>query len=107
MYCSQKLYHTNEFGTTSKCDCLDAVHVVFGTVSILLTRQQCRDFARYIAEAVENTSFSVSDVNERCVYIPTRDDALLFALTFVELNQLDDLLHHTMLMMEVEDALTS
>ena len=106
MHCSDRVYHTNDFGVTSKCNCLDAVHVVFGNVSLLLTRRQCRDFCTYVSEAAQAELFVMSDAHERSIYIPTRDDALLFALTYVELKQLDDLLRQTILMFEVDDALT-
>lgn len=99
------MYHKNEFGFTRKCECHGAVHLLFGTVSLLLTRQQCRDFTTYISEAVEAEYHVVSDHDERCIYIPSRDNCLMFTITYNELKRLADLLQQTLLMIEIEDTL--
>lgn len=107
MNCSDNIYHKNQFGSTCKCECLNAVHVQFGTVTLLLTRPQCRDFHAYISEALEAESHVLEDPEDRCIFIPTRDNSLMFAVTFNELKQLGDLLNHTSLMLDVEEALNS
>lgn len=105
MNCSDRIYHKNEFGLTRKCECHGAVHVVFGTVSLLLSRLQLREFATYIGEAIWSEC-DVEDHNERCIYLPTRDYALMFVMTYNELKSLSELLDQTLLMMEIDDALT-
>jgi hypothetical protein len=81
------------------------VHLNFGNISLLLTDHQLRDFASYIEDTIL-VNGHVYDPNYRCVYIPTRDFCLMFALTCHELRSLSEILHHTLLMMEVDDALS-
>ena len=104
MECSDKTYHKNDFGFAKKCTCLDAVHVNFGNLSLLLTRAQIREFSSYITETLI-AEYYVSDHHERCIYIPTRDHSMMFVMSYTELEKLSEILEHTLLMMEVEDLL--
>jgi hypothetical protein len=105
MDCADKTYHQNEFGFSRKCTCHGAVHVNFGNVSLLLSKPQVSDFTEYIVEALIS-EWGVDDPNERCIYLPTRDYALMFAMTYQELEYLYEILDQTLLMMEVDDTLT-
>jgi hypothetical protein len=105
MDCSEKMYHKNELGNSRKCTCQGAIHVTFGNVSLLLSKPQLSGFATYIAEALFSEC-DVEDRNERCIFLPTRDYCLMFAMSYNELLQLCELLEQTLLMMQVEDALS-
>lgn len=106
MSCSTHIYHKNDFGLTRRCDCHGAIHLVFGSISLLLTKKQFEDFTLHMADTIETES-SVDDRDERCVYIPTRDQALMFVLTYNELLLLADILEQTLLMLQVEQALSA
>ncbi len=105
MDCTDKIYHKNEFGCSRKCICSGAVHINFGNVSVLLSRPQVSDFATYTAEALMSEC-DIEDRDERCIYLPTRDALLMFVMTYNELKGLSEILDQTLLMMEVDDALT-
>lgn len=105
MDCSDKTYHQNSFGSARKCTCHAAVHVCFGTVSLLLSRPQVSDFAMFITEALLS-GCDVEDRDERNIFLPTRDYCLMFALTYNELSSLSEILDQTLMMMEVDDALS-
>ncbi|MBA4057234.1 MAG: hypothetical protein C0490_21150 [Marivirga sp.] len=106
MDCSDKFYHKNKFGYSLKCECHGAVHVTFGTVSLLLSRPQVSDFACCIAEAIMSEC-DVEDRNSRSIFLPTRDYFLMFAMTYNELKLLSEILDQTLLMMEIGDVLNS
>lgn len=105
MNCSNHIYHQNEFGYTRKCTCHDAFHLVFGNISLLLSKGQLRDFSRCIAETL-SMECVVHDDNDRCIYLPTRDCSLMFALSYNELKLLAEILEQTLLMLQVEEVLS-
>lgn len=101
----EKVYHENQLGCTRKCMCYHAVHVNFGNISLLLSKQQLRDFNLYIQEAVIECRKSSTDRNARDIFIPTRDLSIMFAMSYNELLLLQELTDETLLMIEVEEAL--
>ena len=103
---SERTYHQNEFGLTRKCTCHNAVHVVFGNVSLLLSKQQLSDFSAYISDAVVRCEAETEDPDMRDIYIPTRDLCILFAMSYNELKSLQELTHQTLLMIQIDEALT-
>lgn len=107
MECSEKIYHTNEFGCSRKCICHNAVHLIFGNVSLLLSKQQLSDFSQYISDAVYSCRLDDSDPDTRDIYIPTRDLCILFAMSYNELKSLLELTEHTLIMLQVDEALHS
>ncbi|MFZ6013096.1 MAG: hypothetical protein ACOYXT_22325 [Bacteroidota bacterium] len=105
MDCSDRIYHQNSFGQARKCTCHGAVHITFGTVSLLLSKTQLSGFATWIAEALMSEC-DVEDRDERCIYLPTRDYCLMFAMTYNELISLSEILDQTALMIQIEDSLS-
>lgn len=105
MHCSTHIYHRNEFGHTRKCDCHGAIHLVFGNISLLLTRRQFHEFTLYVADMIALESVT-DDRDERRLYIPTRDQALMFLVSYNELLLLADVLEQTILMLQVEQVLS-
>ena len=101
----EKVYHENQLGCTRKCTCYHAVHVNFGNISLLLSKQQLRDFNLYVQEAVLECRKSSIDRNARDIFIPTRDLCIMFAMSYNELLLLQELTDETLLMIEVEEAL--
>jgi hypothetical protein len=102
--CSTRLYHSNEFGFSRECTCQQAVHVAFGTVSLLLSHFQLENLAAYITETLA-VECRLNDHNERCIYIPTRDSSLMFVMTYNELRQLSEILDQTQIMLQIDEAL--
>lgn len=105
MECSEKIYHENKIGCTRKCTCHNAVHLTFGNVSLLLSKQQLNDFSEYIYEAVLQCSHDNADPDVRDIYIPTRDLCILFTLSYNELLSLLELTEQTLIMLQVDEAL--
>lgn len=105
MECSNKIYHHNDFGFARKCTCQGAVHVCFGNISLLLRRPQVNDLSAFIREALLSEC-NIEDPDERSIYIPTNDPCLMFAMTFNEMRKIAEILEQTLLMMEVDDALS-
>jgi hypothetical protein len=103
----EKVYHENTFGCTRRCTCHDAVHVNFGNVSLLLSKGQLADFSQYIYEAVVQCGEDNDDRDVRDIFIPTRDLCILFALSYNELIQLLDLTEQTLVMLQVDEALSA
>lgn len=101
----EKIYHENELGCTRKCTCYHAVHVNFGNVSLLLSKQQLRDFNQYVQEAIDQCRKTSTDRNAREIFIPTRDLCIMFAMSYNELLLLQELADETLMMIEVEEAL--
>jgi Family of unknown function (DUF6686) len=106
MECGDSFYYENEFGFARKCNCQEAVHLHFGNVVLLLSCPQLRDFSTYVSEALISKS-EITDHDSRCIYLPTRDLALMFTLSYTDLSQLCDILDHTLLMVEVEKMLST
>jgi hypothetical protein len=106
MQCSEQIYHQNEFGITRKCECHNAVHLKFGNISLLLSKQQLSDFAIYTADAALSCMEDGFDPDDHSIYIPTRDPALMFIMSLRELKGLVDLTEQTLLMLQVEEALS-
>lgn len=104
MYCSNRSYHYNEVGFSRPCHCQDAVHLTFGNVSLLLSKLQIKDFTTYISETLI-TERDVEDHDSRCIHLPTRDQCLMFSMSYNELKKLFEILENTCVMIEVEDAL--
>lgn len=101
----ERLYYKSEFGFSRRCNChAGAVHVHFGNIALLLTHQQISDFSRYIGDTVICES-EVEDRDERSIHLPTRDHSISFALSYNELKLVVDILEHTLLMIEVDQAL--
>ena len=103
-YIKYQLYK-NKFGFSHKCECNDAVHINFGTVSVLLNRAQVSDFATYIAETLISEC-DAEDHDARNIYLPTRDFFIMFAMTYNELKWLSEILDQTLLMIEIDEVLT-
>ncbi|SDL48075.1 hypothetical protein SAMN05421823_106136 [Catalinimonas alkaloidigena] len=104
MKCSGERYYANALGSTEKCTCQGDVHVNFGHISLLLNRPQLHHFVEYL-QGVLKLEADVPDPDARCVYLPTRDEALLFAMTYHEVEQLTELLSQTLFLMEIEDLM--
>lgn len=107
MQCSEKIYHQNDFGFARKCECHNAVHLNFGNISLLLSKIQLAEFSAYIADAALSCADDGFDLDDRNIYIPTRDSALMFIMSLRELKGLVDLTEQTLLMLQVEEALAS
>ena len=105
MDCSEKIYHENKIGYTRKCTCHNAVHLIFGNVSLLLSKQQLQDFSQYIYEAMLEWKCDIVDPDARDIFIPTRDLCILFAMTYNELLSLLELTEETLMMLQVDEAL--
>lgn len=106
MDCSEKIYHQNAYGFSRRCACHNAVHLNFGNVSLLLSKQQLYDFAEYIADAIVECRLSDEHPDERDIYIPTRDLCILFSVSYNELKSLLELAQQTLIMIQVDEALS-
>lgn len=106
MECSPIVYHQNNLGWVRKCTCHNAVHLNFGNVSLLLGRQQLHDFAEYLSEALIECSMEAELPDSREIYIPTRDLCIHFLLSYNELRDLLELAEQTLMMLQVEEALS-
>jgi hypothetical protein len=83
------------------------VHVNFGNISILLSKPQLIEFSEYLNDTsgcFQDDGFSLDDRN---IYIPTRDPSLMFMVSYRELSGLLELAEHTIIMLQVEEALSS
>ena len=105
MDCPERIYHHNEFGWTQKCACHNAVHLNFGTVSLLLSHQQLSDFSEYIYHAVIRCKQETDDADMRDIHIPTRDLCIMFVISYNELKMLLELTEQTILMIQIDEAL--
>lgn len=101
----EKIYHENILGCTRKCICYHAIHLNFGNVSLLLSKQQLSDFSTYIFEAILECKSRITDTKVRDIFIPTRDLCILFAVSYNELELLLELIDKTLLMIEIEETL--
>lgn len=104
MNCSDRIYHQNGYGLSVRCTCQDAVHLYFGNISLLLSKPQLNDFAKYVSETVVSERY-LPDPDERCIFIPTRDYYMMFAMTYNELKGLSDILDQTMIVIQIDEAL--
>ena len=102
----QRLFHENEFGYARQCTCSEAVHLHFGNVALLLSYPQVFDFSAFISGTVVQEA-GVEDRDERCIYLPTRDLALMFAVSYEELLMLDEILSQTLMMIEIDKLLSN
>jgi hypothetical protein len=102
----RRLFHQNAFGHAWQCRCGDAVHIQFGNVALLLSHSQLREFTSYIGDTVGEES-SVGDRYSRNIYIPTRDLALMFVMTYTELRMLDEILNQTLIAIEIDKMLSN
>lgn len=102
----RRLFHENEFGYARQCSCSDAVHLHFGNVALLLNYPQVYDFSAFISGTVTQ-EVGVADRDLRCIYLPTRDLYLMFAMTYRELLMLEEILSQTMMMIEIDNLLTN
>ena len=101
----QRLFHENGFGYARQCACSEAVHLHFGNIALLLSHPQLYDFSTYITgTALEACT---EDKDARCIYIPTRDLSLMFALSYNELLQLEEILSQTLMQIEIDKLLTN
>jgi hypothetical protein len=107
MDCSEKIYHRNEYGFTSKCECHHAIHLTFGNISLLLSKLQLIDFAEYLADTIMIFQDDGLNLDQRDIYMPTRDPSLMFMMSCRELSGLLELAEHTLVMLQVEDVLSS
>lgn len=104
MHCSSKIYHHNNIGFTRECHCQNAIHLTFGNVSLLLSRAQLADLTTYIAETLAGKA-GIEDREHKCIYLPTRDQYLMFVMSYNEISQLFEILENTNLMLEIEALL--
>ena len=102
----QRLYHENDFGYARQCTCSDAVHVHFGNIALLLRYPQLFDFSAFISGTVVQEA-CVEDRDARCIYLPTRDLALMFAVSYTELLMLDEILTQTLMTIEIDKLLSN
>lgn len=102
----RRLFHENSFGNAWQCNCAEAVHLQFGNIALLLSHPQLSDFATYISETLTLES-GVEDKDSRCIYLPTRDLALMFVLSYSELQLLDEILSQTTLSLEIDKMLNN
>jgi hypothetical protein len=106
MQCSDKIYHQNEFGVARKCECHKAIHLNFGNISLLLSKIQLGEFSTYLADAALHCLDDGFDFDDPNIYIPTRDPTLMFTMSLRQLTGLVELTEQTLLMLEVEEALS-
>jgi hypothetical protein len=104
MNCSNIVFHQNKLGKTEKCTFQNAVHLTFGNVALLVTRHQLSELVSY-TEMILKDEADIEDRDERCLYIPTRDHTLMFAMSYHEIKDLHEILEHTLLMWEVDEVL--
>jgi len=102
----QRYFHQNAFGLARQCTCADAIHLHFGNVALLLNHPQLKDFSAFVTETLMHES-AVEDRDARCIYLPTRDMALMFALSHTELLQLDEILNQTIMIIEIDKLLSN
>ena len=102
----QRLFHENEFGYARQCTCADAVHLHFGNIALLLSYPQLFDFSAFISGTIAQEA-SVEDGEARCIYLPTRDLSLMFAVSYRELLMLDEILSQTVMMIEIDKLLSN
>jgi hypothetical protein len=102
----QRLFHHNAFGFARQCTCADAIHLHFGNIALLVNHSQLFDFAAFVSETLMQES-AVEDSDARCIYLPTRDMALMFALTYKELLLLDELLTQSILLIQIDKLLSN
>jgi hypothetical protein len=105
MECSDRIYHQNDLGCSRRCTCHNAVHLNFGNISLLLSKTQLEDFAKYMYEAVTSCLLDGDEPDARDIYIPTRDLCIHFVLSFNELKALLDLSEQTLLCLQIDEAL--
>jgi len=102
---SQRLFHENVFGFARQCACSDGIHLHFGNIALLLNHSQLYDFSAYITGTAREAC--TEDKNTRCIYIPTRDLSLMFALSYNELLQLEEILSQTLMLIEIDKLLSN
>jgi hypothetical protein len=101
----QRLFCENAFGFARRCVCSDAVHLHFGNIALLLSHRHLYDFSAYITGTARDAC--TEDKDARCIYIPTRDLSLMFALSYNELLQLEEILSQTMMLIEIDKLLSN
>jgi hypothetical protein len=106
MHKEQQYVHQNAFGFSRKCTCANAVHVHFGNIALLLSHSQLRDFSVFVSETAMSET-CCENTNDRNIYLPTRDMALMFALSYSELILLDEILSQTVLTIEIDNLLSN
>ncbi len=104
MDCSSVVFHENKLGKAEKCTFQNAVHLAFGNVALLVSRSQVSELLSCTEVILKNES-EIEDRDDRCLYVPTRDHALMFAMTYHEVQDLNEILEHTLLMWEVDEVL--
>ena len=102
----QRLFHQNAFGFARQCTCADAIHLHFGNIALLVSHSQLIDFSAFVSDTLKQES-AVEDTDDRCIYLPTRDMALMFALTYKELLLLDEILNQSILMIQIDKLLSN
>ena len=102
----QRYFHRNEYGFAGQCTCADAIHLHFGNIALLLNHSQLKDFSAFVTETLMHASTG-EDRDARSIYLPTRDMALMFALSYRELLFLDEILNHTIMMIEIDKLLSN
>lgn len=101
---SHNLYHQNSYGQAIRCRCRQEVILTFGNISLLLTQEQIGGFASHVDEAM-TIYRPIEDPDERSIFLATGVPAIMLAMTYNELILLSDILSHTRLMIQVENAL--
>jgi len=102
----QRYFHQNLFGFARQCTCAEAIQLHFGNIALLLSHPQLKDFSAFVTETIMHES-AVEDRTARCIYLPTRDMALMFALSYTELLLLDEILNQTIMMIEIDKLLSN
>jgi hypothetical protein len=102
----QRYLHHNSFGFARQCTCADAVHLHFGNIALLLSHPQLKDFSAFVTETVMHES-GVEDRDSRCIYLPTRDMTLMFALSYAELLLLDEILNQSLMTIAIDKLLSN
>ena len=102
----QRYFHENVFGFARQCTCTDGIHLHFGNIALLLSHSQLKDFSGFVTETLMQES-GVEDRDRRCIYLPTRDMSLMFALSYRELQLLDDILNQSLMTIEIDNLLSN
>ena len=101
-----ELYQENEFGYARQCICSEAVHLHFGNVAPLLSYPEVFDFSAFISGTVVQEP-GMEDRDARCIYLPTRDLSIMFAVSYRELLMLDEILSQTLMIIEIDKLLSN
>lgn len=101
-----KFLHHNELGHCVRCPRTGYLHLCFGTVAMALTPAEFADFRGTVAATAYRVAQQLAvDAGARCVALRTRADRLALVFTRAELDQLQELVEMTGLLLETESLL--